>query len=261
MGDTYRFHEFDLPVHLVHLTGGPPEEFQAGSDFHLAAIRKFIGISPDDHFLEIGCGIGRDAIPLTKILSPKGSYTGVDIIRPSIEFCQSAITPLYPRFRFIHLDVKDQLHNPNGVSRMVDHQLSIANGTIDKVIAWSVFTHMWEHDIRHYLREFFRVLKPGGMVYATCFVVDDAIAARARETNLTRWGITFEHKINDHCYISDPNYPLGSIGYTKSSIDQMIADCGFEKPREFARGAWSGAYSASEAEDGQDGLILRKPNI
>ena len=259
MTDTYRFHEFDIPIPLVHLTGGPPEEFSASSAFHIATIRKFIGISPDDHFLEIGCGIGRDTIPLTKILSPQGSYVGIDIIKPSIDFCQSSIAKGYKNFRFFHLDVKDQLHNPDGSSEMRDHRLDIADSSIDKIIVWSVFTHMWEHDIRHYLSEFFRVLKPGGMVYATCFVLDDAIIAKARETNLTRFGIRFEHKVGEHCFINDPEHPLGSIGYTKPAFNSMILDAGFEKPRDFALGAWSGFYSAAEAEDGQDGLILRKP--
>ena len=38
-------------------------------------------LSPDHRVLDIGCGTGRMAIPLTSFLSKKGSYEGFDIVR------------------------------------------------------------------------------------------------------------------------------------------------------------------------------------
>lgn len=255
--DTFRFHEFDVPVPLINMTGGGTDTFEAISEAHINNLRRFIGIEPDNSFLEIGCGIGRDAIPLTKILSQSGKYLGIDIIRPSIDFCTNNIAVRYSNFRFEHFDVKDQLHNPTGTAAMTDYRLPLPDGSVDKVIAWSVFTHMWEKDIRHYLQEFLRVLRPDGAVWATCYVLTPEIVAKARETNLTKWGFKFEHKIDDGCYINDPAFPLGSIGYTPIALRAMVRDSGLRMTRDFVRGSWSGFYL--DPEDGQDALVLTRP--
>lgn len=192
--ETFRFYEFDIPVPLLNMTGGGTDTFDIISQGHIDNLRKFIGIEPDESFLEIGCGIGRDAIPLTKILSAKGKYLGIDIIKPSIDFCVGNIAARYKNFRFEHFNVKDQMHNPEGTANMTDYRVPLEDRSVDKVIAWSVFTHMWERDIRYYLQEFQRVLRPGGSVYATCYVLTPEIVAKARETNLTKFNLRFEHK-------------------------------------------------------------------
>lgn len=57
-------------------------------------------LKPDDAVLEVGCGIGRIAVPLTRYLSAKGSYEGFDPVPAGIAWCQQHITPRYPNFRF-----------------------------------------------------------------------------------------------------------------------------------------------------------------
>ena len=136
--ETFRFHEFDIPVPLLNMTGGGTDTFDIMSRAHIDNLRRHIRIDPDNSFMEIGCGIGRDAIPLYKILSSKGKYIGLDIIKPSIDFCADNIVPRYPNFRFVHFDIKDQLHNPSGIGDMTDHVLPVEESWIDKVIAWSV---------------------------------------------------------------------------------------------------------------------------
>jgi SAM-dependent methyltransferase len=254
---TFRFHEFDIPVPLLNLTGGGVETFEAISAQHISSLRKFIGLKQDDNVLEIGCGIGRDAIPLTKILTPDAHYIGIDIIKPSIEFCQDNISARYPNFEFLHFDVEDKLHNASGVRQMTDIPLPIADQSVDKVFGWSVFTHMWEHDIRHYLREFYRVMRRGGKALLTCFVLAPEILAKARETNLTQFNLRFDHQVNDHCWINDLDFPLGAIGYSPQLLRSIVQDSGLVMERDFIRGGWSGFYP--DAEDGQDGLLLVRP--
>lgn len=118
--DTHRFHEFDIPVDLLNMTGGGIDTFDAIAGFHMSSLEKHIGISPSHSILEIGCGIGRDAIPLTKILSQEGRYLGVDIVQRSIDFCNNSIKAKYKNFDFIHYDVADQLHNPSGTTKTTD---------------------------------------------------------------------------------------------------------------------------------------------
>ncbi len=72
-----------------------------------------------------------------------------------------------PNFEFVHFDVRDQLHNNEGTKLTSDIVVPLASGTVDRIVLQSVFTHMFPPDIKHYLREFKRVLKPHGLVYAT----------------------------------------------------------------------------------------------
>lgn len=254
---TFRFHEFDIPVPLLNLTGGGTETFELISSQHISSLRKFIDLSYTDHVLEIGCGIGRDAIPLTKILSPDARYVGIDIIEPSIKFCQKEISARYSNFQFVHFDVDDKLHNPSGTHQMTEYRLPVADQSIDKVFGWSVFTHMWEHDILHYLREFYRVMKPGAKALLTCFVLTPGVLSKARETNLTQFNLRFDHQVNEHCWVNDLDYPLGAIGFSPDSLRSMVSESGLVMQRDFLRGGWSGFYA--DPEDGQDGIVLMRP--
>lgn len=256
MDDTYRFHEFDIPVSLMAMTGGGPDTFEAISGQHITSLQRHVGLAPEFSVLEIGCGIGRDAIPLTKLLSSAGAYTGVDIIEASVRFCAEAITPRYPNFQFIHFDVADQLHNPGGARAMTDFALPLPDASVDRAFAWSVFTHMYEHDIRYYLKEIKRVLKPEGKLFATCFIFDEAILETAQRTNLTPFNLRFDHELSADCRINDPQHPLGAIAYRRSCIDRMIADSGLRPLRDFLRGGWSGHYA--DPEDGQDVMVLAR---
>lgn len=63
------------------------------------------GIQTDDTVLDIGCGIGRAAVPLTKLLTKGGRYYGFDTEKEGIEWCQKQITPQFPNFQFELADV------------------------------------------------------------------------------------------------------------------------------------------------------------
>ena len=203
--------------------------------------------------LEIGCGIGRDAIPLTEIIHD-GLYVGIDIIEPSVDWCNGNITAKHSNFQFYHFDVKDQLHNNGGSIKTVDITLPLADNTVDRIILFSVFTHMFRADIEHYLKECRRVLKPGGLIYATTFIFDDDILRSARATNLTPFDLRFEHEVESGCRINDPIHPLGAVAYTREAWDGMVQTSGLSYAKPFLTGSWSGFYS--EPQDGQDVAIL-----
>jgi SAM-dependent methyltransferase len=255
MSNAYLFRGYEIPIDLMLMTGGGPETFSRISDFHQALLRQWIDLKPSDAVLEVGCGIGRDAIPLSEYLL-SGTYTGIDIIKPSIEWCSAHIGQNHPNFNFIHFDVKDQLHNSTGVIETTDIRLPFENGTMDKIFLFSVFTHMYRRDIEHYLREFRRVLKADGLIYATTFIYDDQILAAARHTNLTPFDLRFEHEIGEGCRINNPNAPLGAVAYTRDVWDTMVAECGLSYAKPFLRGSWSGFYS--DPQEGQDVAILKR---
>lgn len=250
---THKFMGYQIPIDLMMLTGGGPDTFDVISAAHTSNLQRWMGLDTGHTVLEIGCGIGRDAIPLTQILR-NGRYVGIDIIERSINWCSQNISAKNSNFEFYHFDVKDQLHNYGGTTQTTDITLPLADNSVDRIILFSVFTHMFRSDIEHYLREFRRVLKPGGLVYATTFIFDEDILRSARATNLTPFDLRFEHEIESGCRINDPVHPLGAVAYTRDSWDGMVQRSGMRYAKPFLKGSWSGFYP--DPEDGQDVAIL-----
>jgi SAM-dependent methyltransferase len=252
-GETYQFMGYQIPIDLMLLTGGGPDTFDFFSASHIKNLQQWIGLNSDHTVLEIGCGIGRDAIPLTQILK-NGKYLGIDIIGHSINWCSKNISARNSNFHFYHFDVKDQLHNSGGTIKTTDITLPLMDHSVDRIFLYSVFTHMFQSDIEHYLREFRRVLKPDGLVYATTFIFNEAILQSARATNLTPFNLRFEHEFSPGCRINDPVHPLGAVAYTPEIWDEMVLNTGLRYAKPILKGSWSGFYS--DPEDGQDVVIL-----
>src|SRR5271170_1603290 len=87
------------------------ELFCGGGDYKMIGLeflRYFIDVGDleaDERVVEIGCGLGRLASPLTQYLAPPGSYYGIDIVRSAIEWCKRNISSKYPGFSFVHKDI------------------------------------------------------------------------------------------------------------------------------------------------------------
>src|SRR5512135_3633735 len=75
------------PEALMH--DGPPtyEDFKQNAEEYLRIYRDVAGLRPDERILDVGCGIGRKTIKLTKYLNKDGIYEGMDIVRSGIEWC------------------------------------------------------------------------------------------------------------------------------------------------------------------------------
>ena len=250
--ETHHFRGFDIPVHLMLLTGGGPDTFDAISDVHMQNLDREHSLRPGLRILELGCGVGRDAIPFAERIGPSGSYVGIDIIRESVDWCIQNITPKYPNVRFRFDDVVDSLHNPSGTKEF--ESVRLPDGEVDLIVAQSVFSHMLQPELTHYLREFTRVLADDGTVYATFFRVTPEILESARETNLTPWDPRFEHDLGGGCYVNELEHLTGAVAYTEPTILAVLAEVNLQLRGRIRPGSWSGYFS--EAHDGQDALVL-----
>jgi SAM-dependent methyltransferase len=259
MEDSFEFRGYHIPVRLCLLTGGGPETFESISNAHLHNINAACGLREGLHVLEIGCGIGRDAIPLTDVIGSRGRYIGTDVIADSIRWCTENISVRHPNFSFVHQDVRDDLHNPGGVVDVLESRLPAVDEWADLIVLQSVFTHMLRDTVSHYLHEFARVLRPNGLVYATVFLVDEETLKSARRTNLTEWNLRFEHSSGNGVYINDPKHPTGAVAYREDVLAEVVADAGLELVGPIRRGAWSGAHSL--VVGGQDVLVLRRNGL
>src|SRR5580692_8694154 len=101
-----------------HFMPVPPSErcFVGDGDF-LAVGVEFLqwfvrvgGLTPEQRVLDLGCGIGRMALPLTQYLDG-GTYDGVDVAALGIDWCEANIAARYGNFRFQRLDLRHPLYN------------------------------------------------------------------------------------------------------------------------------------------------------
>lgn len=154
-----------------------------GSDFeaigrHLTEVAVGIGgLQPEQRIVDIGCGCGRLAVPLTRYLS-RGEYSGFDIDRPAIRWCQKHIERRFPNFHFTHADVRNGHYNASGAIEPERFGFPYASSSVDLVFAASVFTHLTREAVRHYLHETHRVMKPGGQCVASFFLIDTESLAK-----------------------------------------------------------------------------------
>jgi ubiquinone/menaquinone biosynthesis C-methylase UbiE len=258
----FSYDGYKIPVRLVDLTGGGTDDWKQISDYHTEMYRKYTPVSPTDTIVEIGCGVGRDAISLSKVLGPEGRYIGTDIIRDSIVWAQKNITKRHKNFVFHYFDIESQIHNSGGKIKTTDTRIPAEDGSVDRIFLHSVFTHMFEKDIVHYLREFSRVLKPDGLVLASFFVADKLSMETVRSTDggeKHRHPLSFKYKYSPGCLINDRDYPEGAVAFTPSKLKSMLLKSGMRiHGNHVHRGGWSGI---KEASNGQDILILEKANM
>lgn len=208
-------------------------------------------LSPKSSVLDIGCGFGRLAIPLTRYLAPEGGYQGFDVMADAIVDCERRIGSRYPRFGFHHFDVHNGLYNPGSPAAAGDTRFMYEDGCFDLVFMFSVFTHMKPADVTAYLAESLRVLKPGGMLFTTAFLLN--VHARAAiESGRTRRH--FAHQ-REGFWADDADNPESAVAYDEEAMTAMIDSSGLNRLHTL-HGQWA---NRRWALTGQDALVCMKP--
>lgn len=110
-----------------------------------AAILRHYGLCEDSYLVDVGCGAGRLAGPLSTFL--RGRYLGVDLVPALVANARRVAAR--PDWRF---EVIDHIGIPE------------TDGVADMVCFFSVLTHVTHEQAYWYLEEAKRVLKPGGRI-------------------------------------------------------------------------------------------------
>ena len=119
-------------------------EFEAIGSLEVATLKHF-GLADDGYLIDVGCGSGRLAQPLSRTFH--GKYLGIDVVPQLIDFARQNIQ--HPDWRFKVAD-----------GRTIPENDAVA----DMVCFFSVFTHLLHEQSYVYLSEAKRVLKPGGKI-------------------------------------------------------------------------------------------------
>jgi SAM-dependent methyltransferase len=172
----FKYNPLELPVpnYTLRFTSGPKE---LDNYLYIGAAwaticNRYLSKKSRSLVLDIGCGVGKTARFL--ILNPLIDYCGFDIFLPSIVWCRRE----FPRivgdsFRFEHFDGFSETYNPDGKTAATDYKFPVEDGKVDLAFAASLFTHLLEKDMRHYLNETNRVLKPGGVAVFSIHTLED----------------------------------------------------------------------------------------
>lgn len=196
-------------------------------------LREHGGLREDDDVLEVGCGIGRIAAPLTQYLR-RGTYRGFDIVPHGIDWCRAQVTPRYPNFQFLHADIHNASYNPGGWLQGTDYVFPFPDGAFDFVFLTSVFTHMRAAEVEHYVEQIARVMRPGGRCYCTAFLV----TAQARaQMDAGRSHRTFVPMADGKTWTDNPNLAEVAIGFAEDYLFGVFERAGLEITRVIV-GEW-----------------------
>lgn len=197
---------------------------------------EYGGLKPEHRVLDVGCGIGRMAVPLTGYLTDGGEYHGFDIVKRGVEWCQANVTPRYPNFHFLHSDVRNKFYNPSGVYEASSYRFRYGDASFDFVFLTSVFTHMFPADMDNYTREISRVLKPGGTCLVTMFLLNEESKSLIEKASSTQ---NFVYQLAG-CVTTDPTNPEGSLAFEETEVRSLLGRCGLSIREPVHYGSWCG---------------------
>ena len=214
-----------------------------GAEF-LGHFLRLADLSPDDDVLDVGCGIGRMALPLTGYLQG-GTYRGMDIVPGGIKWCERHIASEHPNFGFVLADVHNSVYNPRGRHRAEDYRFPFPDESFDLVVLTSVFTHMLPEEVLNYMSEVTRVLRPGGRCFMTWFLLNGK-SLEGIESGAS-W-MRFDHQIGE-MRTTDPTSPESAIAMPEWFVRDACARVGLRIKEPIRFGAWSGRQDFLSAQD------------
>lgn len=241
-----------LPPFELRGAVGRPERFEEVGEEYLGYFVELCGLRPDERVLDVGSGVGRMALPLTGYLAG-GAYEGFDANAEGVRWCREHITPHHPRFRFRHADVHNGHYNPAGTIRAEDFEFPYGTASFDFVFLASVFTHVLPSGVAQYLRECGRVLRPGGRMLATFFLLNEETAALLEQGD--RAEQSFPYDLGG-CRVTVLEDPEALVAYDEEAARGLIAAGGLVVEEPIRWGRWPGRETFLT---GQDVVLAARP--
>ena len=155
---------------LAAVDGSASEEVvQTTGRYTARQVATAIDLDDTDSVLELGCGVGR----IGRELAPRcNHWTGVDISSKMIA---------HARERLAHLENIDfhELRRSN--------LEALGDGSISKAYSVAVLCHMDKEDLYLYLKDLWRVVRPGGLIYVETWNLAHPIGWKRWEYEVNNW--------------------------------------------------------------------------
>lgn len=243
-----------IPPKRLATLYGPDEgkDFAAVGNYLLTKLIKYADLKPSDTILDVGCGTGLLAAPLTSYII-NGSYEGFDTISAGIKWCQKHISRRFYNFHFQVVDIHHKSYNPRGKIQASQYRFPYDDHSFDVVILRSIFTHLRRLELEHYLSEIVRVMKKNGR----CFITYHLINAETRELMKNKKSyFSFEYKVEDDCYTTN-SHSENELGYEESYIRKLYHENGLKIKEPILYGGWRLGTNVSQT-DFQDIIVASK---
>lgn len=238
-----------VPPRRMIFIGGP-KFIEIGDEF-FGHFKKLGHIEPGHQILDIGCGIGRMARPLTGYLGNTGRYEGFDIDESGIKWCRDNISSSHPNFSFRSVDVYNKFYRSNGKIKPAEFQFPYANNSFDFVFATSVFTHMFPTDVARYLSELSRVMKPGGRCLLTFLLWNSESAKLVSAGAGTMPLVPYQD-----FWVKDIDVPEEAVCLSEEAVFELFRKAGLNIETPVNYGSWCGRKSYLSY---QDMIVAIKP--
>ncbi len=175
--------------------------------------------------VDIGSGCGKSAVSLRDFEYMGecfcGHYYGFDVDAGMVQWCRQNFDPQH--FSFQRVGSYSAVYNPAPPTTERPVLESCEDSSIDLVMSQSLFSHVLEQEVRGYVKESHRVLRPGGIMAMTFFCMDDL---RRLKLLGGRWTFSLRR---DAAYIENERYPEAAVAYDKGWMEEVCREAGFSK--------------------------------
>jgi SAM-dependent methyltransferase len=240
--------ELAPPKGLIYTGRG---DFLGQGKMYVELFKSHGGLKPNANILDIGSGIGRVSIPLTNYLNSDAIYEGFDVIQLGVNWCKKNITSRYSNFRFTYVPLLNDLYRDSGEDA-ANYSFNYPDQYFDFSCSVSVFTHMLPREVENYFNELNRVMKSGGIVFATFFILNEENKKYMNQNS----DFNFNHKMDGY-YLMDAKVKGANVAFEEGYLMNEIIKSNHFKIKIANYGHWCGRDKA-KSFDFQDVLILEK---
>jgi ubiquinone/menaquinone biosynthesis C-methylase UbiE len=226
-----------LPPIEMRLMGEKFYDDQFYLDSSLREGDRFVNrlkVNENTELLEIGCASGRSVIGLFEKAGRIKRYVGVDANLRNVNWCNKYLASKHDFCEFHYIDLWHILFNPNGSLKLDDHfKLDFPGNSFDILYLQSVLPNSVDWEIRIFAKEYYRLLKPGGILFLTDFIEENV-------PDMTE---------NPENYIMECTYPRQIVRFEKNYFLKMFTDAGFVLD----------SYEQGTEVDSQSAVYFKKP--
>lgn len=190
-----------------NVDGIAPDQRAALAEVHGEVLERFYGCgSPIPPLVEgctvldLGCGTGRDAYVVSKLVGPDGFVIGVDMTAEQLDVAQRHVEEQTRRFGYDRPNVS---FRRGYIEDLAD--VGVEDDSVDVVISNCVIN--LSPDKERVFSEIFRVLKPGGELYFS-----DVFAGRRIPAELRDDPVLYGECLSGALYVEDFRRMLQAVG-------------------------------------------------
>ena len=226
-----------LPPNHLRIRIGVGNRFFSNQVLYLNVGRSFWlhymstgAVNLNSTIVDIGCGCGRFAHHLRDFSYQDtwfaGQYIGVDIDEEMLHWCREHFDA--SQFQFLHSTDTSRSYKQSGAGDEI-YTIPIADQSVDFVFSRSLFTHLLEPELRNYLKESLRILKPGAHMVMSFFCLYYPPPTYGGRH-------TFSHRMGN-ASVESLEVPEAAVAYTEEFMVHLAREVGFSNAEVIGKGA------------------------